>query len=94
MAKRTGITTSPSESRRRLEEELRNVRAFRLLGPFPSRRKARQWEDDHGPDWERDSEDATLHGPFARWWGYELEHDGPSSSAVHRAVDEVVKKWS
>ncbi len=94
MPRRIGITTQPEECRRRLEEELRDVRGFRLVGPFGTRRQARQWEDDHGPEWEREPEEPVHHGPLARWWGFELEHDGPSPSAVRRALDEIVKKWS
>jgi hypothetical protein len=89
-----GITTRPEDHRARLEQELKDIRGFVVYGPFGSRREARQWEDLHPPDWEREPEEAEHHGPLARWWGYELEHAGPSASAVHRAVDEVVKKWS
>jgi hypothetical protein len=94
MPKRVGITTRPEDRHRLLELELKEVVGFMVRGPFGSRREAREWQDGHPHDWERDPEDGEHHGPFARWWGYELEHAGPSSSAVHRAVDEVVKKWS
>jgi hypothetical protein len=94
MPKRVGITTRPEDRRFLLDQELKDVRGFILQGPFGSRREAREWVDRHPPEWEREPEEDEHHAPLARWWGYELEHAGPSPSAVHRAVDEVVKKWS
>ncbi len=94
MPKRVGITTRPEDRRRTLDQELREVRGYTLHGPFGSLKEARAWEDAHPPEWERAPEEGAPHLPLARWWGYELEHGGPSPSAVHRAVDEVVKKWT
>jgi len=78
MACRVGITTNLGRRKDEHVRAYRNVRNWRIYGPFPNRNEAQNWENSfalrNGCDSHGGGSDPS--NPFAEWYGYYFEHDG------------------